>query len=146
MADFGVVDFTQMLDILQPNLPILDAMAAELRTDYATRRYSSERQHMCAWFRGQRTKGGGAYTRDTHNRSAKRTYNRLLNATSVLWIAEALGVDEDLLRNAAAEALSEVDYRRRPAIVRRHVPWDTIAELASQRIGERQPWSVTHKL
>lgn len=136
--DFDVEDFALMLSHMPEHLPIAGGYAQDCGTDYTNWFYTSEREHMVCWFRAQTTKGSGSYTRSTPNHSAKRTYNRLMNATSVLWIGEALGIDPDILKAAVQELKKEKDYRRRPAIVRRHIPWDTIAPLAQEKMPRRR--------
>ncbi|WP_124054866.1 hypothetical protein [Arcanobacterium ihumii] len=73
-----------------------------------------------------------ASTRDDPNRSAKRTYNRLLNSGSLLWINEALGADPYRVKEAANAAGKVTDYRARCKIVREYFPWDSVIELVNQ--------------
>ena len=82
------------------------------------------------------------YLRSKPNRSAKRAYNRLLNAGSLLWINEALGQDPQRIQQAADAAAAEPDYRKRCRIVREYLPWDEVAELASPQLesGKRALW------
>lgn len=93
----------------------------------------SERELMVGWFTAQTTKGAGQYTREVPNRSAKRTYNRLLNSRSLLWINEAPGQDPERVQAAADEAAAEKDHRRRCGIVRKHLPWDEVIALANAK-------------
>lgn len=104
MGDFDVLDFVRLFRRMPEFPPITMEYADYLGTDYTRWIYRSEQEHMMSWFNGQTTKGIGAYSRNTPNRSAKRTYNRLLNATSVLWIAEVLGADQSLLRAAVRDS------------------------------------------
>jgi len=60
------------------------------------------------------------------NLSAKRAYNRLLNAGSLLWINEALGNDPDRIQQAADAASQEKEYRKRCRIVREYLPWSDV--------------------
>ncbi|SNU02223.1 hypothetical protein SAMN06298212_1292 [Ruaniaceae bacterium KH17] len=129
--DMGVREFARILDRLEPVLPISQGLTYALGGGSPdASHYAHERDHMTQWFRSQESNGRGAYTRDTPNASAKRTYNRLLNPISVLWIAEALGEDEGVLRQASAAAQAESNYRSRPATVRKYVPWSRVYELA----------------
>lgn len=132
--DFDVQDFARALGRLPEFTPLASEYAAFRGTDYSTWIYRSEQEHMMSWFSAQNTKGGGAYTRGVPNRSAKRTYNRLMNATSVLWIAEAVGADQASVQAALDEMKQESDYRRCPAIVRRHIPWEVIARLIEPHV------------
>lgn len=67
---------------------------------------------MVEWFRANETKGSGSYSREIPNKSARRCYNSLMNEASLLWIAEAVGVDELTVRQAFEAAVAASDYRR----------------------------------
>lgn len=88
----------------------------------------TEREHMVAWFADNATKGRGSYARETPNESAKRCYNRLMNAASLLWIAEAAGIDEVLVEKAFDAAVEAGDYRRACAAIRNVISWDMVCE------------------
>ncbi len=70
----------------------------------------TEREHMVAWFRANETCGSGFYTRNTPNKSVRRCYNSLMNAASLLWIAEAVGIDEATVKQAYEAAVTAGDY------------------------------------
>lgn len=89
---------------------------------------NTEREHMVAWFSDNATHGSGAYARETPNESAKRCYNRLMNAASLLWIAEAAGIDEALVKKAYDAAVSAGDYRRACSAIRKVIGWDMVCE------------------
>lgn len=126
-----VSDFARLLG----NLPAVCPVSGRLRSESGKHldhfAYPHERAHMVDWFQSQISRGGGAYTRSAPNTSARRTYNRVLNPISLLWIAEALGEDEAVVHAAAAAVVAESEYRRRPALVRRHIPWVRVFELAT---------------
>ena len=85
---------------------------------------------MVEWFRSNETKGFGSYSRENPNRSARRCYNSLMNAASLLWIAEAVGIDELTVRRAYEAAVSAGDYRRACGAIRKIITWDMIYALA----------------
>ena len=58
--------------------------------DSAEKTGRDEREHMVSWFAANATTGSGAYSRKAGNEDATRCYNRLQNAASLLWIAEAV--------------------------------------------------------
>lgn len=62
------------------------------------------------------------------NESAMRCYNRLMNAGSLLWIAEAAGIDETLVEKAFDAAVEAGDYRRACAAIRDVISWDMVCE------------------
>ncbi|MDO5034036.1 MAG: hypothetical protein Q4E01_01435 [Actinomycetaceae bacterium] len=133
MTDFHVDEFARLLKKLPPHLPISDAFEDTLLA-HVEDRWPTQRLHMTTWFEAQATKGSGQYTRETPNISAKTTYNRLQSPYGLMWIAEALGVEEELLQKAAAEALA-APRRSRSAVIRKHIPWEMIAELAEPKMS-----------
>lgn len=93
--------------------------------------YTSEKAHMCLWFGSQKTTGGGSYTRNEPNSSARTTYNRLLCPGGMLWIAEVLGEEPGRLK-AAAKSAREAEkkhWRNRGQGFRDVIPFDRIYEL-----------------
>lgn len=135
VADFDVVDFARLLARLPEHLPISDAFEGE-HPQGTGRWWTSQREHMTSWFRAHATTGSGAYTRERPNRSARRTWQRLASPGGMLWIAEALGVDPDVVQRAAEEVAAQTDKRRRTGIIRTHIPWTMIAALAQARMEE----------
>lgn len=127
--DFLVRDFARLLADLQPHLPISDQYELD-RPQRANVWWSSQQEHMVRWFRSQDSLGSGAFHRREPNTSARTTYNRLLCPAAFVWIAEALGEAPGVVQAAADAARNEPNPRRRPAVLRRHLPWTRIAELA----------------
>ena len=62
------------------------------------------RERMLAWFKSQGPKGYGSFTCKNENSDAERTYSLLQNVASLLWIAEAVGIDADTVEHAYYEA------------------------------------------
>lgn len=50
-------------------------------------------------------------------------------------MAEALGEDPAVVQAAADAAREEPNARKRPGILRKHLPWGRIVELAQQHLG-----------
>lgn len=136
--DFDVLDFSRMLARLPEHTPISDDFE-EVNPQERGVWYSSQRQHMAGWFQAQATKGSGAYSRDEPNRSARRTWQRLASPGGMIWIAEALGVPDETLKQAVADVRAEPEKRRRCGIIRRHIPWEMIAPLASKHTRRPKP-------
>lgn len=128
--DFDVHDFASVLGRLEPHLPISDAFERAHPQERGTW-WSSQQEHMVRWFRSQASTGTGAYSRQEPNRSARTTYNRLLAPAALLWMAEALGELPSTVQAAADVAAAEPNRRRRAGLVRRHLPWERIAQLAA---------------
>ena len=87
----------------------------------------TEREHMISWFAANQTLGSGGYTRQAPNTSARRCYQHLQNAASLLWIAEACGVDSALVEEAYRAAVEAGDRRRACGAIRRLIPWELVA-------------------
>lgn len=52
-----------------------------------------------------------------------------MNAASLLWIAEAVGVDELTVKRADEAAVEADDYRRACDTIRKIITWDMIYAL-----------------
>ena len=94
--------------------------------------YNYDHLHMITWFSSQITLGSGKYSRRRANRSARRTYNSLLNPYSLLWIAAALWEDPEKVKAAAREMKDYKSFSAKCGVVRRAIPFDRIYELALQ--------------
>ena len=83
---------------------------------------------MVQWFEDNATHGLGAYSRQRPNSSAKKCYNKLENAASLLWIAEAVGIEESIVEAAFEAARQAGDYRRACGAIRKVITWPMIIE------------------
>lgn len=117
--------FAKLLKTKQDHYPYSDKYIAEVH-DSPDKTGHTEREHMVKWFRANETLGFGPYSRQSQNKSARRCYNRLMNAASLLWIAEAVGVDEFTIKHAYEAAVVAGDYRRACSAIRRIISWDMI--------------------
>lgn len=54
----------------------------------------------------------------------------LMKAGSLLWIAEAVGIDELTVKQAYEAAVAAGDYRRACGAIRKIITWDMIYALA----------------
>lgn len=88
---------------------------------------------MFEWFTKQDSFGEGNYKRNTINKSAMETYNRLQCAGALLWIAEALGENKELIRDTAIAASREIK-KIRAGVVREKIPWENIVKLCEYRL------------
>ena len=111
MPDIRCKKFSDILKAKSDNYPYSDRYIAEVH-DSKDKTGRTEREHMVEWFRSNETKGFGLYSRQAPNQSARRCYNSLMNAASLLWIAEAVGIDELTVRRAYEAAVAAGDYRR----------------------------------
>lgn len=90
--------------------------------------WTSQRAHMYRWF--SEAEGPGAYGR-RRAQTAGQTYSRLMCAPAVIWIAEALGEREQVVRDAANVAYFRKGAAAQCSELRRHIPWPRIFELAN---------------
>ena len=126
--DFHNVEFAKFLARLEPHPPITEALRAEITKKRGAPRHASERDHMSNWFYSQISKGYGDYSRRRPNYSARVTYNRLLSATGLIWISEALDIDATRSQHAADLALGPGHVTTRCRAIRKLFPWGEVAE------------------
>ena len=126
--DVSISVFAEMLCYLEPHPEQTEKLHRWKKP------YTSEKAHMCLWFRSQETTGSGSYTRSAPNSSARVTYNRLLCPGAMLWIAEVLGETPERLREAAkaARESEKRNWRERGDGFREVIPFDRIYELYQQ--------------
>lgn len=129
LTDIRCKTFSDLLATKKDHYSYSDRYITEVH-DSSTKTGRTEREHMVEWFRANETKGFGSYSRENPNRSARRCYNSLMNAASLLWIAEAVGIDELTVRRAYEAAVSAGDYRRACGAIRKIITWDMIYALA----------------
>lgn len=129
LPDIRCKVFADILAGKADHYPYSDRYISEIH-DSPSKTGRTEREHMVTWFRANETTGAGAYSRQSPNQSARRCYNSLMNAGSLLWIAEAVGVDEATVRQAYEAAASVSDFRRACGAIRKIITWDMIYALA----------------
>ena len=129
MPDIRCRKLSDILASKSDHYPYSDKYIAEVH-DSKDKTGRTEREHMVEWFRANETKGSGAYSRQVPNQSARRCYNGLMNAASLLWSAEAVGIDEPTVRRAYEAAVAADDYRRACGAIRKIIAWDMIYALA----------------
>ena len=129
--DIHVDTFAKILKSLQPHLPISDAYERDM-PQLKGSWWTSQQEHMVRWFDNQNSLGSGKFTRKTPNTSSRTTYRYLRCPAAFIWMAEALGEDPATVQIAADAARAEENAAKRSGIIRRHIPWTRIAELAQQ--------------
>lgn len=139
LADIRCRRFSDILRTKEDHYPYSDRYISEVH-DSSTKTGRTEREHMVEWFRANETKGSGSYSRQTPNSSARRCCNSLMNAASLLWIAEAVGIDELTVKIAYEAAVGAGDHRRACGRFERSSPgtWSTPAyshERSRFRVG-----------
>ncbi|MGO4956698.1 hypothetical protein ACTQ49_05405 [Luteococcus sp. Sow4_B9] len=118
---------------LPEHCPISDAYeAAHLPGD---RWWSSQRQHLSAWF--NELSGPRAFGRQSRGTPARLGYNRFQCAPGLLWLAEALGEDPAVVQAAADAAGGQGRPATQCAAIRRVIPWQRIEQLLEPRLDAR---------
>ena len=131
-------ELVKIIRRLPADQPITDALEGRTAGGYPGPHppyYASQREHLIA-FLGEYD-SPGAYGRSTFDGSARDWYQRFQCAPGLVWLAEALGEDVDVL-NAGVAAIRTAGPRAASecAAFRRIVPWSRIEELLGrQRTG-----------
>lgn len=88
--------------------------------------YITQKQHWLGWLNDY--PGSGAYGRRTDiARDARYAYNHIVEVKMLLWLAEAIQLDAELLEKVRAEIKSEKTLMGKSGKVRQHITWDTVA-------------------
>lgn len=132
--DLTCAQMARILERREAHYPVSDRYILEVH-DSPDKTGADEREHMVCWFRANQTTGSGSYSRRKGNTSARTCYQRLNNAASLLWIAEAVGVDRETVERAYEAAVEAGDYRRACGAIRKVIPWETVYALASGLAG-----------
>lgn len=89
--------------------------------------YNTQRAHWLGWL--DPAAGTGTYARSTRGSvSARTVYQRIGEPRMLLWLAEAAGVDPELLQQARESAAQVQPLASQCAAIRKHIPWRTLAE------------------
>lgn len=96
--------------------------------------FKHEREHLTGWLGDYG--GPGAYGRKNPGKDARFFYNHFNDAWGLVWLAEALGVDEAAVAEGieAIEAVADRGSARSGAF-RKVVPWSAIEPLVRERLG-----------
>jgi hypothetical protein len=88
--------------------------------------YNSQKEHWLGWL--DHYDGPGYYGRKSWDVTAEQVYNRVVNPSMLVWLAEAAGVEKAIVERASAAALAaQSNMSAQSAAVRREVPWNLIA-------------------
>lgn len=123
--DISCKQLAKFFDRCEDHYPISDRYIAEVH-DSPDKGDRTEREHMRDWFRDNHRTGTGPYSRSKGNTSGRTCYQNLKNAASLLWIAEASGVEQSIVVSAFDAAAAAGDYRRACGAIRRIIPWEMV--------------------
>ena len=93
--DMDVIEFARKICMLSIDTPLANKYDEEYgqRTG---RWWSCQREHLTVWALHYPTKGKDNFTHEPSN-SSKKIYNHFGRPETLLWLAEALGVDSKLI-------------------------------------------------
>lgn len=133
--------FARIIEQLPAETPLYRTYEPPNQDESSDVWYHSQKEHLMGWF--SHLAGAGAYNRKTRGRRAKQGYNSFQCAMGLIWLAEALGENPDVVVAAANESFEHSHTAAQCAAVRRHIPWDRIVELIVAQ-GLHNPASVKH--
>ena len=125
--DMSCGAFSYLLRFKRSHYPYSDKYLQEVGNSQDSHA-RTEKQHMVQWFADNATHESGAYFRQRPNNSAKKCYNKLENAASLLRIAEAVGIEESIVEAAFEAARQAGDYRRACGAICKVITWPMIVE------------------
>ncbi len=89
--------------------------------------YNSQKEHWLGWL--DHYDGPGYYARKTWDVTPEQVYNRIVNPSMLIWLAEAAGVEKTIVERASAAAIAAPsNMSAQSAAIRREIPWQLIAE------------------
>ncbi len=125
--DMDVLEFARKICMLSIDTPLANKYDEEYgqRTG---RWWSCQREHLTVWALGYPTKGIGNFTHKPSN-SSKKMYNHFGRPETLLWLAEALGENVDLIQRIIEKISDNSHPKSRCDIVRKYISFDRILEL-----------------
>ena len=125
--DMDVLEFARKISRLSIDTPLANKYDEEYgqRSD---RWWSCQREHLTVWALHYPTKGIGNFTHEPSN-SSKKMYNHFGRPETLLWLAEALGVDSKLIEEVIGEISNHSNASTRCKIIREYIPFERILEL-----------------
>jgi hypothetical protein len=136
IKDIDVIEFAHILEGLEPHLKISD----EYDSSYGQKKgvwWTNQREHIVRWLLSQPTLGESPYNRRKPNHSSRLTYNRYRCPGTLIWLAEALGEDEEFVRGTA-KAAAESRVGSRCGVIRKGISFDRIRELEESYISSKK--------
>ena len=120
---------------LPKRVPLTDALEAQncpQSSRLHTTWYRSQKEHWLGWLGEYGSPG--AYRRKNSGRDARFIYNHFQCPPGLLWLAEALGVEEPLLiTGQEAMAGAKDNLASQCAAFRRVIPWDVLEPLVERK-------------
>lgn len=125
--DINVLDFGRLISMISIDTPI----SIEFDKNYGQkgkRWWTCQREHLTIWCLHQPTAGSAEFGHEPNN-SARVMYNKFSRPETLLWLAESLGEDEEVLLEIVNEIKNIKDCRSACAKLRTKISFDRILEL-----------------
>lgn len=95
--------------------------------------YSSQGEHWQGWL-GE-YKGSGFYGRKNHKRTVEFIYNHIMCPPMLIWLAETISIDKNIINQAINESLKSDKYQERCKIVRKYISWEVVEKAILERVS-----------
>jgi protocatechuate 3,4-dioxygenase alpha subunit len=128
LADINCRKFSDILATKADHYPYSDHFVSAVQ-DLSGAPAQTERERTIKCFRAYEAKSLDSYRPQSPSQSACRCYNSLTNAGSLLWVAEAVGINELTVRQAYEAALAAGDEQHACGAIRKIITWDMIYAL-----------------
>lgn len=124
-----VDDLRRLVDSSSSEQPITDEFEGESGRDAW---YKDQREHLSGWL--SEYNSPGAYGRKNPSTSGKHFYNHFRCVAGLIWLAEALSEDPQVLTGAVAKVrAASANPSSECGAFRQVVPWTRILELVDQQ-------------
>ena len=117
LPDMSIPAFIKAIERLPPGKPVTETGAW----------YRTQKEHWLGWL--SEYQGPGFYGRlPGTKRNARLAYNRIVNPQMLVWLIDAAGLGAHLPESARAPVRGSSEMTRRSGLLRRHVPWEAVAQ------------------
>lgn len=125
--DINVLDFGRLISMISIDTPI----SIEFDKNYGQKEkrwWTCQREHLTIWCLHQPTPGIPGFKHEPNN-SARVMYNKFGRPETLLWLAESLGEDNEVLLETVNEIKNIKNCGSACAELRRKISFDRILEL-----------------
>lgn len=131
MRDMNILDFARKISMLSIDTPI-SIEYDRLYGQKSHRWWSCQREHLVVWCLHYSTGGVSIYQHAPSN-SAKTMYYHLSRPEIILWLAEALGEESELLLKIISK-IKDKHSKTAMSIIRQYISFDRILDLLDKNI------------
>jgi len=128
--DIDILEFARLVSMISLNTPI----STEFDINYGQKEdrwWTCQREHLIVWCLFQPTKGFPGFAHKPNN-STRAMYNNFARPETLLWLAESLGEDKEVLSKIIKEINDIKNCRKACSKLRKTISFDRILELILQ--------------